>query len=305
MPATDDQSDRVLVQYLLGSLPAEETERLDELSVTDDDFATRLSVAENDLVDAYVRGELPADAAERFRSTYPLSPRRREKLRFAESLLSYQKREAAATTTAQSAIQRKATARRWRFLTLPSLMPQWGLAALAMALLVATGYLGLANRRLRDQVIRAGAERISLEQQLARQIESKSPESSKGLAAESQQAFDRLKIATFVLPPAIRGAGRLPSILTSPNNDLVVLKMELEVTDFPKYRAELEDSATRRVLWTSTDLEASPDGSRRAVSFAFRAALLRSQNYMVQLSGIRADGTSELISTYPFRAIVK
>jgi hypothetical protein len=44
-------------QYLLGSLPGDEAERLDELSVTDEAFAEALSVAERDLIDAYVQGE--------------------------------------------------------------------------------------------------------------------------------------------------------------------------------------------------------------------------------------------------------
>ena len=306
MPLADNQNDQLLVQYLLGTLPAEETERLDELSVTDDDFATRLSVAENDLVDAYVRGDLPADTAERFRLTYASSPRRREKLRFAESLLLYQKREEAVTV--QPAVRQKSPGRIRRFFTLPTLMPQWGLAAVAILLLAATGYLGMTNRRLRDQLIRAGVERISLEQreqQLARQLENSSPENAKGSATESQKPFDRLKIATFVLTPAIRGAGQLPSVSTSPETDVVVLKIELEENEFPQYRAELEDSATRHVLWTSADLAAFSDGSQKAVSFAFRAALLQRQTYLVQISGIRANGTSELISTYPFRALVK
>jgi hypothetical protein len=305
MPLADNQNDQILVQYLLGALPAEETERLDELSVTDDDFATRLSVAENDLVDAYVRGDLPADTAERFRLIYASSQRRREKLRFAESLLLYQKREA---VTVQPAVRQKSPGRIRRLFTLPTLMPQWGLAAVAILLLAATGYLGMTNRRLRDQLIQAGVERISLEQreqQLARQLENSSPENAKGSATESQKPLDRLKIAAFVLTPAIRGAGQLPSVSTSPETDVVVLKIELEENDFPQYRAELEDSATRHVLWTNADLAAFSDGSQKAVSFAFRAALLKRQNYLVQLSGIRANGTSELISTYPFRALVK
>jgi len=310
MPAVHNQGDRLLVQYLLGSLPAEETERLDELSVTDDDFATRLSVAENDLVDAYVRGELAADTADRFRTIYAATPRRREKVRFAESLLSYQKREASAAISVHSEAEQKSTRRRWRFFTLPSLMPQWGLAAMAIILLVATGYLGLANRRLRDQLSRAGTERLSLEQreqQLTRQLEKKSSENAGGSVAASNlpKPLDRLKIAAFMLTPAIRGGGQLLSVSTSSDTDLVVLKMELEVGDFPKYRVELEDAATRQVLWTSEGLEAFSDGDRKAVSFAFPSALLKRQNYLVQLGGIRANGTSKLISAYPFRLVVK
>ena len=77
-PPGDDDA---IIQYLLGRLPDKEAERLDELSITDDDFALRLNAAEYDLVDAYVRGELSGDTQQRFRSFYLSSPKRREKLR--------------------------------------------------------------------------------------------------------------------------------------------------------------------------------------------------------------------------------
>ena len=92
---TNLPDDRLLTQYLLRALPEEETERLDELSIADDDFAARLSSAENDLVDAYVRGELPPEESARFRSAYLSSPKRRDKVKFAETFLSFQQRVAA------------------------------------------------------------------------------------------------------------------------------------------------------------------------------------------------------------------
>jgi hypothetical protein len=108
-----------------------------------------------------------------------------------------------------------------------------------------------------------------------------------------------------VLTPAIRGAGQLPSVSTSSDTDLVILKMELEVSEFSKYHVELEDSAARQVLWTSARLEPLSDRGLESVSWAFPAALLKRQNYPVQLSGIRANGTSELVTTYAFRAVAK
>src|ERR1700735_3067732 len=101
MTASDkhDFDDAQLVQYLLGTLPAEESERLDELSVTDDDFAWRLRKTENDLVDAYVRSELRGKTLEEFRTFYLSSPKRREKVAFAEELLRFQ--ASAAKTAAQ------------------------------------------------------------------------------------------------------------------------------------------------------------------------------------------------------------
>lgn len=70
-------------------------------------------------------------------------------------------------------------------------------------------------------------------------------------------------------------------------------------------QVEFEDSATRQVLWTSAWVEPLPDRGLASVSCAFPAALLKRQNHLVQLSALRANGTSELVTTYAFRAVVK
>src|SRR5262245_24815785 len=82
--ATDGER---LVRFLLGLLPEDEAERLDEQSVVDDDVACRLLSAENDLVDAYVRGALTPDRRLRFESHYLASPRRRRRVAFARRFL--------------------------------------------------------------------------------------------------------------------------------------------------------------------------------------------------------------------------
>src|SRR5580765_7610112 len=117
MPAPDkpQYDDRLLTQYLLGALPEAEESRLDELSIADDDFAARLVSMENDLVDAYVRGELSGPDLERFRSHYLLSPARREKVRFAEALI-------AAADHSPAASRTRAASHRWEW------RPAWGFA---------------------------------------------------------------------------------------------------------------------------------------------------------------------------------
>jgi hypothetical protein len=88
MPATLPHGARFdLTRYLLGLLPEEETDRLDELSVVDDGLAGQLGVAETQLVDAYLRGALPGDLRARFESHYLLSPARRGKVAFARRFL--------------------------------------------------------------------------------------------------------------------------------------------------------------------------------------------------------------------------
>ena len=54
----ETHSVQTIRDYLLGQLPESEAERLDELSITDDECAERIRAVEHDLVDAFARGEL-------------------------------------------------------------------------------------------------------------------------------------------------------------------------------------------------------------------------------------------------------
>jgi hypothetical protein len=76
-----------LERYLLGLLSEEDAERLDQASIQDDEVAARLRIAEDDLIDGYVRSTLPRDTAERFEAHYLSSARRRERVAFAARFL--------------------------------------------------------------------------------------------------------------------------------------------------------------------------------------------------------------------------
>src|SRR5882757_5985825 len=98
-PDQSGLNDEHLVQYLLGALPEEETLRMDELSITNEDFVWRLRGVENDLVDAYVRSEMDAETLHRFTSFYLSSVKRREKVALAEGLLRFQAKAATKSAT--------------------------------------------------------------------------------------------------------------------------------------------------------------------------------------------------------------
>lgn len=80
-------SDDDMVGYLLGLLPVEATNRLDEQSIVDAGTALRLCMVEHDLVDWYVRGTLEGDLLSRFEQVYLASEYRRRKVWLARSLL--------------------------------------------------------------------------------------------------------------------------------------------------------------------------------------------------------------------------
>ena len=86
---TDFPDHEQLTKYLLGKLPGDAADRLDELSISDDEFAALLNDTENDLVDSFVRGEFSSEMEGQFRSAYS-TPQRRHKVEFARALLAFQ-----------------------------------------------------------------------------------------------------------------------------------------------------------------------------------------------------------------------
>lgn len=314
-----------MTDYLLGSLSETDTERLDKMSLTDGEFADLLLVIEDDLVDSYARGELSGDLLNRFTSNYLASPRNREKVKVAATLQLFADKAATASAMDSAAITRASPApaktvlrkpSRPSFFAMPRLALQWGFAVAALVFLVAGGYLAYENLRLRQQMAQTQAERTALEQreqELQRQIDAQrlaDAETEQELAQvrerlaqlEQQQPSDQPReprTVAFNLSPQTRGAGQVPAITVPAGIDSVALKLETEATGFPRYQLALKDSASGQIIWRSARLRANGAVLRVNVP----ARLLKSQNYVLELSGISAAGDAEKVANYPFRVI--
>ncbi|HVH72776.1 MAG TPA: hypothetical protein VNB49_16940 [Candidatus Dormibacteraeota bacterium] len=322
MPSADKQglNDHVLTRYLLGSLPAEETERLDELSVADDEFVLRLDAIENDLVDAYARGDLSGDTLEQFQKFYLSSPRRREKVEFARTLISFGEKTAravAGATTRPRIPDTKSTdqtsqgrsPRRW--FSVSGLGLQWGFAAIALVLLLASGYLFTENALFRRQRAQSRDQAIALEhraQELERQLAEQ-----RSANAGTLKELDRLRaafaapralrIVAALLLPQMRGASQIATVSVPVGTNQVQLRLQLESDDFPAYQAALKDPAESRVIWHKSKVRARAEGEAKVVSINIPAGLLKHQNYVIELTGISSNGRKEFISGYPMRVV--
>jgi hypothetical protein len=311
LPGDDDP---IIREYLLGRLPEKEVERLDELSIADDDFALRLTAAENDLVDAYVRGELPAESRDRFRSFYLASPKRREKVRFAELLLANER-------TAQSPAMARAFSRpasdeksRRQRISFFQRMPQWGFAFAALFLLLAASLLLIQNRRLNTQIASSETERERLEQreqELSKQLEEQRSATAERAAASqppktgaASSTMPIVSIPAFLLAPALRGGGTIPTIAAPAGAKQIKVSLQLEWNNFSKYRVTLKDPAAGREIWRSGEVTALSNGENKVVSVMLPASKLREQNYVFEVSGI-TSGAAEFITSYSFRFVVK
>jgi hypothetical protein len=166
-------NNETIVQYLLGSLSEAETERLDQLSVSDDDFADNLMAVEADLVDAYARGNLKAEDSERFLAHYLLTPRRRRKLEFARALNVFGDQSTivgsaeapdVAPVVSDSGSRVAKFLAAFRSLTASQIAFQWVSAALILILLVAGSWLLIDNVRLRTRIAEAEKTRDAFQQ---------------------------------------------------------------------------------------------------------------------------------------------
>ncbi|HJR61013.1 MAG TPA: hypothetical protein VJ813_16500 [Vicinamibacterales bacterium] len=295
-PASGERpDDEVLVEYLLGTLSAEEAERVDELSIADDEVASRLQAVENDLVDAYVAGRLSGRRLEQFKSFYLMSPVRQRRVDFARTLTALGH---AAVPAIQPHVPRR-------------ILPQWALAAAALVAAVAVGYFALENRRLREQVSRSAAARAAGEQTAQSLRTELEQERSASAAARSEHErlrgsvpSARSSIQALVLLPLRRGAGEVPTVLVQRGTGQLPLRLRLEGDAFPRYEAALRDPAGRSV-WRSGPIEARPQGTDQTLAVDVPAALLRSANYTVELAGMRRTAAAEFVTSYAFRVVVE
>lgn len=306
MPSPDKDvfEDQYLVRYLVGALPAEEADRLDHLSVADDDFAWRLREIENDLVDSYVRSEINGEMLARFKAFYMATARRRQKVQFAEGLRQLQ----IANTTAAEKPNKLTESRTpfWGAFSPSRIAPQFGVAFAAFAILLVAGYLLVQNTNLRREVRDVRAQYESIDQR-ARNLENElkqqwsKTETPKSLAADIGQ----LKTVSLLLPPPTRGLSSLQTVTIRPHTDLVVLLLTLEPAKFPGYRVTVKDPATNKVVWQSSELEAGSVGDSKAVAAGLPANVLKERNYIAEVAGLPDAGKQRIVGDYPFHVVLR
>ena len=297
MPPTPPISDDHLVRYLLGTLPPDEAERLDERCFVDEELAERLRVVEDDLVDSYAAGTLAGERLQRFEAYYLSSPRRRSKAAFAKGL-----RGALERTTHQPRLvpnlpdphSRPVRPRFW-----------WPLAA-AAAVVAAIAVLLVQNvslrRELRDsgqQVAVADRRATAASQQL--EVEQKAAAAAKQALADARTA-QPLAVA-LVLLPQTRGITSVPIMAVPSGSTGVPLDLALEATGGASYDVALRDPATNRTIWRSPPLAPQRVRQTPIVPVSLPAGLLKAQHYALDVYELRSGHAPEFVSSYAFEVV--
>lgn len=303
-------SDQQITEYLLGS--ESDAELIDELSIRDDEFAARLDAVENDLVDAYVRGELSGKTLESFDLHYRSSPSRRAKVSIAQGLKDVLDGEAVAPGVPAKATvpaARDHGESRWESLRRYFLLSrglQAGLAAAFLLILAIGVWLVFNYSRLREEADQASKE---VEEVTRREHELRSPVVTPQPRATVAQALPQspprsepLQVFSFILAPQLRGpAEQVPTIAVPASADQVALHLDLEAGNFTAYRAELKTQPGNQTVWRSGNLQARDERGNKAVVVTLRPSLITGQRYVVELSGISAGGRPEIVGSYQFQ----
>ena len=289
---TDDQ----LVNYVLGCLPEEDTERLDELSIIDDELATRLRLVEDDLVDGYAAGTLSDEKRQQFESFYLASPRRRRKAAFAKGFLAKIDRpEPRLSAVPQPAIVGRPAKRR-------RLLP-WAQAA-AAALFVTVSVLVLQHVSLQRDLDLA-RQQVTAATEHANTVSAELDQQRKAVATATQALADAraarpLSAIALVLRPQTRGVGPTPIISVAPGSRSVPLDLEFETVGSVAYDVALKDPATNRIIWRSTAVPPNRERLAPVVSIGLPAALLKAQHYALDLFALHAGAAPDFVATYAF-----
>jgi hypothetical protein len=313
-------SDEVIARYLLGELPENEQITIEDEAFRDPEIRAAIEAVEQDLLDEYVRGDLPGSQRQRFQSHFLASAERKKKLYFAQALNGVIGDK---PKVAQAAIAAAPTRLGfWSFLTQP--VVTYGFAAAAVVLLLFGSWLWLQRSHLQSELEQLRATRTtqnSTQQQLEGDL-AKERERNEQLQAELNKVAiansnsnvnpdqagpskTPVSLALALLPGLSRGSNSAPQIAIG--KDVATLRLKVGVDpadDFPLYRLKLRNGEGH-VVTTLNKIRARALGNSRTIVVAVPANQLRAGNYEVALQGINDNGSTEALGFYYFRIVPK
>lgn len=292
----------------------------------DPDFE-EIDIAEEELIDAYVRDELSFDERKLLEKGLRTSPELVERLHFARLLADAADGVLKAEPSSDRSDEKfRATHKKWWPFGLSwTPRPAFGLALATCALILVLAGVGLLTgwlrlRRERQQLVaqQAAAERQKLEVQksLAEErmatdrITADLREKQQELEATQQQIDDLTRalnqkraapvaIASLFLPPISRSSAAPTELKPAAGTSQIKLQLGVESIDYRRYRVELKDSQGKQILQQNV----GPPRAGRLVTIVIPRKLVPPNTYSLQLSGISLEGTREPVGNYSFRIV--
>ena len=298
------------MQYLLGTLSNEERERFEERYFSDDAEFEEVEIAEEELIDRYVRRELSASDAAQFEVRLARSAGLQERVDFAK-LFADKLRTAGAAGVASS--RKQSWWQRLFGFTDAGRGPQLALAFSTLLVLFAASVLLVGWMQLRRESQQIAAQQAALDQrqreldkqaadlkaqidQFARQgypISTETP-----LPQVPQESAPQVAFLTLV-PGATRSVSGTSQIRILPGTLEVQLILNLRTTEYSSYRAIIT-STDNRSVFSKSDLKPQTTKSGDILMLRVPVQSLPQGDYYLTLHG---EPANERVDDYPFRVI--
>jgi hypothetical protein len=313
-------NDELVQRFLLGNLSESERAELEDRFFANDDFFQELLIGEDDLIDAYVRGELPAAEGSLFERCCLSTQAGRERVEFSRALFrSVSGDDPIALGAMAREADRNVAHSWWRSLFdgFANRRPALNFTLAAALLVVVLGGLWLLANRGRTRTAREEARTKhaptvtprdsspsveTAEQQPASGDENSNPTPPKGTPQKPVPSSPM--IATITLQPGmVRDEGGAAPLLLTGRATKVRLQLMLEGERYRQYRATLS-TADGMKLWGRVIAEGT-SGRSGSLALSLPADLLRNGDYVLALSGAKSDGKWESAADYSFRVVRK
>ncbi|MCM3904204.1 MAG: hypothetical protein ND866_21075 [Pyrinomonadaceae bacterium] len=321
-------NEEMLARYLLGQLPEEEQQKIEQHAFDDDEFYRQLLEVEDDLRCAYAQETLSLAQKEMFEKRFLIFADERKKLALARDMIAELRQApvADAWSKASNRDERKTdrSLLSW-ILGWSSPVTRYAVAAAALVVVAGVVWLLFETAKLRNEINRLQAERATAEQQfdersaeerarverLDKQLgeeRDRRAQLEQELSRRGEQADERSTrpavVALFLSPGGMRGGGQTRRLVLAPGVEQVRLRLELTGDASNSYRAVLLNADGKEVS-SRADLRVRLEGGRRIASLTLSARLLAEDDYELKLTGVGADGQPERVASYYFTILKK
>ena|SRR6185369_3450489 len=289
--------------YLLGTLSEEERARLEERYFSDDKEFEEIEIAEEELIDRYVRGELSGTDRKEFEQTVARSSRLIERVEFARLF-------AARLPPEEVPVVRLVKHHWWERFFSGGRGSQMALAFSMALVLVAFAVVSVGWWQLRQQSRQLAAQQVALEQrqreldrqaaelaQRAQPTPVETPVPPQVPQEPAPQTGTVLPLTLF--PGATRSGGGSPDIRISSGTSVVQVRLNLRNADYSSYSVTL-NSVDRKNLFPMSGLKPRIAKNGAALTFRLPAQRLPPGDYYLSVFG---EPGNESVEDYPFRVI--
>ena len=310
------------MRYLLGTLSEEERDRFEEMYFADDAAFEEVEIAEGELIDRYVRGELAKRDQTRFEAVLAASPRLGERVQFARVWKDKLAASSATQRVGSTYKPRDAEPSWWARLfgsSAESRVPGLALAFGVLLVLVGGGTLFAGWLRLREESRRLEAQQSALQQrqreldqqaaalksqeeQLVKQNPPQPLPTETPQPKQVEESNKQSVVALTLISGVTRSGGGGKDIRVLPETRELKLTLNLQEGEYVAYKVSVSRVGGGPVFPPKI-LRPQRSASGSVLVLRIPAKLLSPADYSIHIDGRTPSGTMENADDYSFRVI--